>query len=48
MIVRILEQNGQLELEWDAAWQHWQGFMVDEEVRVDRKNPGADWPNYER
>ena len=34
MIVRILELDGQLELEWVVVWQKLQEFMYDKEVKV--------------
>ena len=34
MIARILEQDGQFELEWAAVWQKWQEFLHDKEVKV--------------
>ena len=33
IIVHIAEKDGQLEPEWATAWQQWQEFMVDKEVR---------------
>ena len=33
MVVRVVEKNSQLELEWSPAWQQWQEFMVDKEVK---------------
>ena len=33
MYVRMLDQDGQLEVEWAPAWHQWQEFMMDKEVR---------------